>query len=86
LERAAQNLGATPLQTFWRVTLPLLRPGIVAGAIFAAIISFGELAVTLLIAGARTTTLPLRIFSPRPLDRPRANRLSYDGFGVLRGR
>lgn len=63
LERAAQNLGATPLQTFWRVTLPLLRPGIVAGAIFAAIISFGELAVTLLIGGARTTTLPLRIFN-----------------------
>jgi putative spermidine/putrescine transport system permease protein len=63
LERAAQNLGATPLQTFWRVTLPLLRPGLVAGAIFAAIISFGELAVTLLIAGARTTTLPLRIFN-----------------------
>jgi len=63
LERAAENLGATPLQTFWRVTLPLLRPGIVAGAIFAAIISFGELAVTLLIAGARTTTLPLRIFN-----------------------
>ncbi|HTY77439.1 MAG TPA: ABC transporter permease [Candidatus Bathyarchaeia archaeon] len=63
LERAAQSLGATPLQTFWRVTLPLLRPGIVAGAIFAAIISFGELAVTLLIAGARTTTLPLRIFN-----------------------
>jgi putative spermidine/putrescine transport system permease protein len=63
LERAAQNLGATPLQTFWRVTLPLLRPGLVAGAIFAAIISFGELAVTLLIAGAKTTTLPLRIFN-----------------------
>jgi putative spermidine/putrescine transport system permease protein len=63
LERAAQNLGATPLQTFCRVTLPLLRPGLVAGAIFAAIISFGELAVTLLIAGARTTTLPMRIFN-----------------------
>ena len=63
LERAAQNLGATPFQTFRRVTLPLLRPGLVAGAIFAAIISFGELAVTLLIAGASTTTLPLRIFN-----------------------
>jgi len=63
LERAAQNLGATPLQTFWRVTLPLRRPGIVAGAIFASIISFGEFALTLLIAGARTTTLPLRIFN-----------------------
>jgi putative spermidine/putrescine transport system permease protein len=63
LERAAQNLGATPAQTFRRVTVPLLRPGLVAGAIFAAIISFGELAVTLLIAGARTTTLPMRIFN-----------------------
>lgn len=60
--RAAQNLGANPLQTFWRVTLPLIRPGIVAGAIFAAIISFGELGVTLLIAGANTATLPVRIF------------------------
>ena len=63
LERAAQSLGASPVETFVRVTLPLLRPGLVAGAIFAAIISFGELAVTLLIAGARTTTLPLRIFN-----------------------
>jgi putative spermidine/putrescine transport system permease protein len=63
LERAALSLGATPLQTFRKVTLPLLRPGLVAGAIFAAILSFGELAVTLLIAGARTTTLPLRIFN-----------------------
>lgn len=63
LERAAQNLGANPFQTFRRVTLPLIRPGLIAGAIFAAIISFGELAVTLLIAGAHTTTLPMRIFN-----------------------
>jgi putative spermidine/putrescine transport system permease protein len=63
LERAAESLGANPWQVFWRVTLPLLRPGVVAGAIFAAIISFGELGVTLLIAGASTTTLPLRIFN-----------------------
>ncbi|HWT81826.1 MAG TPA: ABC transporter permease subunit, partial [Candidatus Methylomirabilis sp.] len=48
---------------FFRVTLPLLRPGLIAGAVFAAIISFGELAVTLLIAGASTTTLPMRIFN-----------------------
>lgn len=62
MERAAQNLGANPFQTFLRVTLPLIRPGIVAGAIFAAIISFGELGVTLLVAGANTATLPVRIF------------------------
>jgi putative spermidine/putrescine transport system permease protein len=62
LEMAAMNLGASPLQVFRRITLPLIRPGIVAGAIFAAIISFGELGVTLLIAGANTPTLPVRIF------------------------
>lgn len=63
LQRAAQNLGANPLQTFRLVTLPLIRPGLITGAIFAAIMSFGELAVTLLIAGAHTTTLPVRIFT-----------------------
>lgn len=62
MERAAANLGANPFQVFRRVTLPLIRPGIVAGAIFASIISFGELGITLLIAGANTATLPVRIF------------------------
>lgn len=62
MERAAANLGANPFQVFQRVTLPLIRPGIVAGAIFASIISFGELGITLLIAGANTATLPVRIF------------------------
>jgi putative spermidine/putrescine transport system permease protein len=62
MERAASNLGANPFQVFRRVTLPLIRPGIVAGAIFASIISFGELGITLLIAGANTPTLPVRIF------------------------
>jgi putative spermidine/putrescine transport system permease protein len=62
MERAAVTLGANPFQTFRKVTLPLIRPGIVAGGIFASIISFGELGVTLLIAGANTATLPVRIF------------------------
>lgn len=62
MERAASNLGANPFQVFRRVTLPLIRPGMVAGAIFASIISFGELGITLLIAGANTPTLPVRIF------------------------
>lgn len=62
MEMAARNLGANPVQVFRRITLPLIRPGIVAGAIFASIISFGELGVTLFIAGANTPTLPVRIF------------------------
>ena len=62
LELAAQNLGATPLQTFRWVTLPLIRPGLLAGAAFAAIISFDEVNVSLFLASPTTVTLPVRIF------------------------
>ncbi|MFC4116861.1 ABC transporter permease [Nonomuraea zeae] len=63
LERAATSLGAGRARVFFTVTLPLLRPGILAGAILAAVTSLGEVAVTALVAGANTTTVPLRIFS-----------------------
>ncbi|GHF53291.1 putative spermidine/putrescine transport system permease protein [Amycolatopsis bartoniae] len=63
LERAAASLGASGARVFWTVTLPLLRPGIIAGAVFAAVTSLGEVAITALVAGANTTTVPLRIFS-----------------------
>jgi len=63
LERAAMNLGATPWQAFRRVTLPLVRPGMVAGAAFAAIVSFDDVSVALFLAGPRTVTLPVRIFT-----------------------
>jgi putative spermidine/putrescine transport system permease protein len=63
LERAAASLGAGRGRVFWTVTLPLLRPGIVAGAVFAAVTSLGEVAVTALISGANTVTVPVRIFS-----------------------
>jgi putative spermidine/putrescine transport system permease protein len=63
LELAAMNLGATPWQTFRRVTLPLIRPGIVAGATFAVIVSFDDVSVSLFLAGPHSTTLPVRIFS-----------------------
>lgn len=63
LERAAKNLGANEIQTFMKITLPQIKPGIIAGGLFAFIMSFGELGMTLLIAGARITTLPIRIFT-----------------------
>lgn len=63
LERAAASLGANRVRTFWTVTLPLMRPGIVAGAVFAAVTSLGEIAITALISGANTVTVPVRIFS-----------------------
>lgn len=62
LELAAQNLGATPFQTFRWVTLPLIRPGLLAGVAFAAIISFDEVNVSLFLASPTTVTLPVRIF------------------------
>jgi len=63
LELAAMNLGATPWQAFRRVTLPLVRPGVVAGATFAVIVSFDDVSVALFLAGPHSTTLPVRIFS-----------------------
>jgi putative spermidine/putrescine transport system permease protein len=63
LEEAARNLGASPLWAFWRVTLPLIAPGLLAGGIFSFIISFDELVVTIFVAGPRLVTLPIRIFT-----------------------
>lgn len=63
LERAGQSMGAGPVTVFWTVILPQLRPGIVAGGIFAAFLSLGEVAVSMFVAGPNTTTVPLRIMS-----------------------
>jgi putative spermidine/putrescine transport system permease protein len=60
-EEAAQNLGATPLVTFFRVTLPAIRPGIVAGALFGFVTSFGNLEMSLFLVGPGRTTLPIAI-------------------------
>ncbi len=51
LERAGQSLGAGPLRVFFTVTLPQLRPGIIAGGIFAGVLSLGEVAVSTFVSG-----------------------------------
>ncbi len=61
IEEAAQNLGANPWITFWRVTLPAIRPGIVAGALFGFVTSFGNLELSLFLVGPGRTTLPIVI-------------------------
>jgi putative spermidine/putrescine transport system permease protein len=61
IEEAAKNLGATPWTTFWRITLPAIRPGIVAGALFGFVTSFGNLEMSLFLVGAGRTTLPIAI-------------------------
>jgi putative spermidine/putrescine transport system permease protein len=62
LEMASQNLGASPLTTFRRVTLPLIRPGIVSGALFAFITSFDELVIAIFISGSTARTLPVKMW------------------------
>jgi putative spermidine/putrescine transport system permease protein len=62
LEQAAQILGATPLQTFFKVTFPIIRPGIISGALFAFIVSFDEVVIAAFIGGYRSATLPKRMF------------------------
>ncbi len=63
LEEAALDLGARPVQTFWRVTLPLIAPGIVAGALLCFTISIDDYVITSFVAGVGATTLPLQIYS-----------------------
>ncbi|TCR61811.1 ABC transporter permease [Bosea sp. BK604] len=62
LEEAAQSLRAGPLRGFALVTLPLIWPGILAGGIFAFILSFGELNAALFLTGPGISTLPIEIF------------------------
>jgi putative spermidine/putrescine transport system permease protein len=61
LEEAAQSLGATPWTTFRRITLPGILPGVVAGAMFAFVASFGNLEMSLFLVGPGRTTLPIAI-------------------------
>ncbi len=62
-EEAARTLGATRMQTFWRVEIPLLGPGISAGILLTFVIIFNEFLVTLFIAGPSTTTAALRVYN-----------------------
>src|SRR5690606_5019081 len=63
LEQAALSLGAGPLSTFLRVTLPIIAPGIAAGAVFAFITSWDEVVISIFLSGPGMTTLPVRMWS-----------------------
>jgi len=62
-ELAARNLGASPLKAFMLVTLPQIRPGILAGAIFAFIVSFDNIGISIFLTGSQFTTLPVELFT-----------------------
>jgi putative spermidine/putrescine transport system permease protein len=61
LEEASLIMGANRLQTFKNILLPMIKPGVIAGALLAFIISFDNVTVSLFLLGAKTVTLPVRI-------------------------
>ena len=61
LERASASLGAHPFKTFYRITFPLIRPGIFVGALFAFLTSFDELVISMWVSGTRHT-LPVQMW------------------------
>lgn len=62
LEEAARTLGASKLKTFFKITIPLIKSGLIAGGMFAFIVSWGQFAISLLLAGMGLTTLPIQLF------------------------
>ncbi|WP_051318016.1 ABC transporter permease [Cohnella thermotolerans] len=63
LESASMSLGAGRWSTFRRVTLPLIKPGMIAGTVFSIVESFGEVSVSLFVSSPGNITIPVRIFS-----------------------
>ncbi|KIL37281.1 ABC transporter permease [Cohnella kolymensis] len=63
IEEAAMDLGATPWQTFVKVTLPVIAPGVIAGALLTFTLSIDDVVISFFVAGPGSETLPLKIFS-----------------------
>ena len=63
LTRAAANMGANPVTTFFRVQMPLILPGVISGGLFAFITSFDEVVVVLFVGSAAQKTLPWQMFT-----------------------
>jgi len=63
LTRAAANLGSAPTRTFFKITVPLILPGVISGALFAFITSFDEVVVVLFLAGFEQRTVPRQMWA-----------------------
>ena len=63
LTRAAANMGANPVRTFFKVQMPLILPGVISGGLFAFITSFDEVVVVLFVGSAAQKTLPWQMFT-----------------------
>ena len=63
LMRASANLGATPVQTFFRVIVPMILPGVISGGLFAFVISFDEVVCVIFLAGFEQRTIPRQMWA-----------------------
>ncbi|TAM88332.1 MAG: ABC transporter permease [Candidimonas sp.] len=63
LSRAARNLGASPIQAFRRVTFPLIRHGVIAGALFSLIVSLDDVNIAIFLSDVHVSPLPVRLFT-----------------------
>jgi len=68
MEQAAISLGASPLTAFWRVTCPVIAPGLITAAVFSFLTSFDELIVPLFLGGPYSQTLAVRIWNSVMLE------------------
>jgi spermidine/putrescine transport system permease protein len=77
VEEAAATLGATPWQTFWRVSMPIIAPGMVAAGLFAFATSFDQFVISYFLAPPGVTTLPVEIYTAiRKAFTPEINAIS----------
>ena len=63
ITRAASSLGSNPFNTFMKITLPLILPGVISGGLFAFVTSFDEVVVVLFLAGLDNTTIPIQMWT-----------------------
>lgn len=84
LEEAALDLGASPLQSFWLITLPIILPAVIAGWLLAFTLSLDDLVIASFTSGPSATTLPIKIFSAVRLGvSPEINALSTIMIGLV---
>src|SRR5690606_24456460 len=63
MEEASMTLGANELSTLWLITLPTIKPAMLAGALFAFILSFDNVMMSLFLSNARMSTIPIKILT-----------------------
>jgi spermidine/putrescine transport system permease protein len=84
VEEAAADLGANEWNTFWRVTLPLIMPGVLSGALLAFTLSLDDFIITFFTTGPGSTTLPIYVYGLlRRIITPEVNALSAVWIGVV---